>query len=82
MLLIPAIPCSSGIEKPSEEEDEDVTDFRQHFSEELLLANRVNVTALDLEDIRCGGMVLATNLTYNRLKELAADCMLQKCIFK
>ncbi|KAL1464353.1 hypothetical protein WDU94_004007 [Cyamophila willieti] len=70
-----------GIEVPSEEEDEDVTDFRQHFSEDLLLANRVNVTALENEDIRCGGMVLATNLTYNRLKELAKDCMLQKCIF-
>ncbi|XP_008484205.1 uncharacterized protein LOC103520886, partial [Diaphorina citri] len=70
-----------GLEIPSEEEDEDTTDFRQHFSEELLRANRVNVTALTNEDIRCGGMVLATNLTINRLTELAADCMLQKCIF-
>ena len=41
----------------------------------------VNVTALEEFDLRCGGLVLATNLTFVKLKDLAADCMLQKCNF-
>ncbi|KAL1115777.1 hypothetical protein AAG570_006067 [Ranatra chinensis] len=59
-----------------------VTDFRQHFSRELLESAGVNFTALEEEDLRCGGFVVATNLTIRTLKELAADCMLQKCIFR
>ncbi|XP_067010301.2 major facilitator superfamily domain-containing protein 6-A [Anabrus simplex] len=68
--------------KVEPDDDNDTVDFRQSFSEKLLLAERVNVTALVEEDVRCGGMVLATNLTKNTIKELTADCILQKCSFR
>jgi hypothetical protein len=71
----------SGIELEPDD-NETITDFRQHFSEELLVNAGVNYTALEEEDLRCGGFVVATNLTYKTLKELAADCMLQKCNFR
>ncbi|XP_050532954.1 uncharacterized protein LOC126900957, partial [Daktulosphaira vitifoliae] len=71
-----------GMELPEPDQDEQVTDFRQHFSSDMLISSGVNFTALLDHDLRCGGRVLATNLTYNKLKELAADCMLQKCIFR
>lgn len=70
------------MELPEPDEDEQVTDFRQHFSSEMLILSGVNFSALLDHDLRCGGRVLATNLTNNKLKELAADCMLQKCIFR
>lgn len=70
------------MELPELDQDEQVTDFRQHFSSDMLVSSGVNFTALLDHDLRCGGRVLATNLTYNKLKELAADCMLQKCIFR
>lgn len=66
----------------SDEDDNDtVTDFRTRFGAELLMKAGVNVTALEEFDLRCGGLVLATNLTFVKLKDLAADCMLQKCNF-
>lgn len=65
-----------------EDENEIVTDFHQHFDRELLLAAGINYTELMESDLRCGGFVMATNLTYNTLKELAADCMLQICSFR
>ncbi|XP_050430525.1 uncharacterized protein LOC126839310 [Adelges cooleyi] len=71
-----------GMELPEPDQDEQVTDFRQHFSSDMLVSSGVNFSALLDHDLRCGGRVLATNLTYNKLKELAADCMLQKCIFR
>lgn len=71
-----------GMELPELDQDEQVTDFRQHFSSDMLVSSGVNFSALLDHDLRCGGRVLATNLTYNKLKELAADCMLQKCIFR
>jgi len=40
------------------------------------------LTELEEEDLRCGGLLLATNLTYNTLNQLAEDCMLQKCSFR
>lgn len=64
------------------DDNETVTDFRQHFSEELLVNGGVNYTILEEADLRCGGFVVATNLTYDTLKELAADCMLQICQFR
>ncbi|KAK6637376.1 hypothetical protein RUM44_007792 [Polyplax serrata] len=71
-----------GIEiEPDEDENETVTDFRTRFGPELLTEAGVNVTALEEFDLRCGGLVLATNLTLVKLQELAADCMLQKCNF-
>lgn len=70
----------------SPDEDEEVTNFTQHFSKELLVQAGVNYAALENEDLRCGGVVLSSNLTsattYNTLKELAADCMVQKCTFR
>lgn len=70
------------MELPELDQDEQVTDFRQHFSSDMLVSYGVNFSALLDHDLRCGGRVLATNLTNNKLKELAADCMLQKCIFR
>lgn len=70
------------MELPEPDQDEQVTDFRQHFSSNMLITSGVNFSALLDHDLRCGGRVLATNLTYNKLKELAADCMLQRCIFR
>ncbi|BES92459.1 Major facilitator superfamily domain containing [Nesidiocoris tenuis] len=64
------------------DDNETMTDFRQHFTEEMLTAGGVNFTMLEEADLRCGGFVVATNLTYDTLKELAADCMLQICKFR
>lgn len=64
------------------DENETVNDFTAHFSQKLMEDAGVNYTALLKEDLRCGGAVLATNLTYKTLTELAADCMLQKCFFR
>lgn len=66
-----------------EESDENVTDFIQRFGEKLLWEKGVNVTELKEEDLRCGGIVLRHNITVadERLRELAEDCMVQKCEF-
>lgn len=63
--------------------DDNVTDFKQRFGEKLLWDKGVNVTALEEEDLRCGGLVLRHNMTISedRLKMLAEDCMVQKCEF-
>lgn len=63
--------------------DDNVTDFKQRFGEKLLWDKGVNVTALEEEDLRCGGLVLRHNMTISddRLRELAEDCMVQKCEF-
>ncbi|KAK9505055.1 hypothetical protein O3M35_009205 [Rhynocoris fuscipes] len=71
-----------GIEMEFDDGDEQITDFRQHFSMEMLVSNGVNYTELEESDLRCGGFVMATNLTYDTLRELAADCMLQMCNFR
>ncbi|XP_021942576.1 uncharacterized protein LOC110841378 isoform X2 [Zootermopsis nevadensis] len=73
-------PESLGIEM--EPDDNGTSDFRQRFGEKLLREAGVNLTELEEEDLRCGGLLLATNLTYNTLKQLAEDCMLQKCSFR
>lgn len=60
-----------------------VTDFKTHFTEKLLWDSGVNVTHLEEEDLRCGGLVLKTNMTHaEKLSKLAADCMVQKCRFR
>lgn len=67
------------------DDNETVTDFKQRFGEKLLWDSGVNVTALEEEDLRCGGLVTRSNMSgkYNlRLSELAADCIVQKCRFR
>lgn len=62
-----------------------VTDFKTRFGEKFLWSQGVNVTELEEEDLRCGGLVLKSNmsLTYeSRLLEYAKDCMVQKCKFR
>jgi hypothetical protein len=56
--------------------------FTFRFDEKLLLNAGVNLTLLEEEDLRCGGLVLATNLTISTLDKLAEDCVLQKCSFR
>ncbi|XP_055295609.1 uncharacterized protein LOC129565133 isoform X3 [Sitodiplosis mosellana] len=69
-----------------EQDDNDtVTDFKQRFGEKLLWDSGVNVTELEDVDLRCGGLVLLTNMSGQsnfRLNELAADCMVQECEFR
>lgn len=66
-----------------DDHDDNVTDFIQRFGEKLLWEKGVNVTQLQEEDLRCGGLVLRHNITISdeRLRELAEDCMVQKCEF-
>lgn len=66
-----------------DDDDSNATDFIQRFGEKLLWENGVNVTELEENDLRCGGIVLRHNITVSeeRLKELAEDCMVQKCEF-
>ncbi len=69
----------------AQDDNDTVTDFKQRFGEKLLWDSGVNVTALEEEDLRCGGLVLQSNMsgTYNlRLSEWAADCMVQQCQFR
>lgn len=73
-----------GIEMERDDNDT-VTDFRSRFGEKLLIAQGVNITALDKEDLRCGGLVMLHNMTklsQQRLESLSADCMVQKCDFR
>ncbi|XP_063219814.1 uncharacterized protein LOC134529542 [Bacillus rossius redtenbacheri] len=71
-----------GIEVEQLNNDTTINYLRKRFGEQVLLEGRVNLTALENEDLRCGGQMFTTNLTQNTLKELAADCMLQKCRFR
>uniref|UniRef100_A0A182IT32 Major facilitator superfamily associated domain-containing protein n=1 Tax=Anopheles atroparvus TaxID=41427 RepID=A0A182IT32_ANOAO len=62
-----------------------VTDFKTRFGVALLWRQGVNVTALEEEDLRCGGLVQASNMSLNsnlKLSEWAADCMVQRCRFR
>ncbi|XP_061510337.1 uncharacterized protein LOC1279477 isoform X2 [Anopheles gambiae] len=62
-----------------------VTDFKTRFGVALLWQQGVNVTALEEEDLRCGGLVMTSNMTLNsniKLSEWAADCMVQRCRFR
>ncbi|CAH0694998.1 unnamed protein product [Spodoptera exigua] len=73
-----------GIEM-ERDDDERITDFRSRFGEKLLIAQGINITELDKEDLRCGGLVMLHNMTklsQQRLEILSADCMVQKCDFR
>lgn len=64
-----------------QDDNETVTDFKQRFGEKLLWDSGVNVTALEEGDLRCGGLVLQSNMSgpnNMKLSELAADCMVKK----
>lgn len=66
-----------------QDENDTFTDFKQRFGESVLWKAGVNITALEEEDLRCGGIVLKTNVTYEaRLKEWSGDCMIQRCQFR
>lgn len=72
-----------GIEIEQDDNDT-VTDFKQRFGEKMLWKQGVNVTALEEEDLRCGGLVLSSNMSsaYNlKLSAWTADCMVQRCGF-
>uniref|UniRef100_A0A336M196 CSON010065 protein n=1 Tax=Culicoides sonorensis TaxID=179676 RepID=A0A336M196_CULSO len=69
-----------------EQDDNDtVTDFKTRFGEKLLWKSGVNVTELEEEDLRCGGLVTLSNMSLQsteRLTQYAIDCMVQKCQFR
>lgn len=66
-----------------QDDNETVTDFKKRFGVKLLWDSGVNVTQLEDEDLRCGGLVIKTNMSFNdKLSKLAADCMVQKCRFR
>lgn len=74
---------SLGIEMASSEDDDDVTDFKKRFNETILLEAGINITELEENDLRCGGMARNRNSkTEERLSQFTFDCMLQKCKFK
>lgn len=68
-----------------QDDNDTVTDFRSRFGEKTLINHGVNISALDKEDLRCGGLVMSHNMTklsQQRLENLSADCMVQKCDFR
>lgn len=72
-----------GIEINAAVDDESVTDIRKRFGEDLLLESGINITELEENDLRCGGLVNITDTpTSTRLSQQAEDCMLQKCSFR
>ncbi|RZC39487.1 uncharacterized protein BDFB_000239, partial [Asbolus verrucosus] len=72
-----------GIDLESAEEDDDVTDIKKQFKEKLLKRSGVNVTELEENDLRCGGLVLSANTsTSQRLQNYSDDCIVQKCHFQ
>lgn len=72
-----------GIEIDAAVDDDSVTDIRKRFGEALLLDSGINITELEENDLRCGGLVNITDMpTYTRLSQQAEDCLLQKCSFR
>lgn len=66
-----------------------MTDFRKRFGEKLLWDSGVNLTILNKEDLRCGGLVNQSNISSSlnnskpsSLSSLSMDCMIQKCNFR
>lgn len=72
-----------GIEIEQDDNDT-VTNFKERFTAELLWNSGVNVTEMEEDDLRCGGLVVQNNNSSYSLKlsELAADCMVQQCQFR
>ncbi|CAB3378367.1 Hypothetical predicted protein [Cloeon dipterum] len=56
--------------------------FRARFSDRVLWSAGVNVTALEEEDLRCGGVALASNLSGPAIRRMATVCPLQRCSFR
>ncbi|KAL1493310.1 hypothetical protein ABEB36_011388 [Hypothenemus hampei] len=66
-----------------EEDNPDVMELSKRFSHKMLQRYGVQTQELDQLDLRCGGVVLGTNLyTTKRLGAMAKDCILQKCQFR
>ncbi|XP_068917217.1 major facilitator superfamily domain-containing protein 6-A isoform X2 [Tenebrio molitor] len=72
-----------GIDLESAEEDDNVIDLKKRFKEKLLRRSGVNVTELEDNDLRCGGLVSSANdmSTQQRLRNYSTDCIVQKCHF-
>lgn len=76
-------PEQIGIVMASSEDDDEVTDFKKRFNETLLIQAGINITELEENDLRCGGLTKNRNSkTEERLSQFTADCILQKCKFK
>lgn len=72
-----------GIEiEPEEGENDTLAMFRSRFGDRLLWTAGVNVTALEEEDLRCGGVALASNLSGPAIRRMATVCPLQRCSFR
>ncbi|XP_059480405.1 major facilitator superfamily domain-containing protein 6-like [Neocloeon triangulifer] len=56
--------------------------FRARFSDRVLWTAGVNVSALEEEDLRCGGVALASNLSGPAIMRMATVCPLQRCSFR
>lgn len=67
-----------------QDDNETITDFKKRFGEKLLWDQGVNVTELEEADLRCGGLVVESNISiainesYNKR---AVECMIQRCQF-
>ncbi|XP_068150568.1 uncharacterized protein [Drosophila tropicalis] len=62
-----------------QDDNETVTDIRQRFGEGLLIKEQINLTNMDDLDLRCGGLVRRTNISY--INSGAVKCMMQRCTF-
>ncbi|CAG9762061.1 unnamed protein product [Ceutorhynchus assimilis] len=66
-----------------EEEDVNVMELSKRFNPRLLKRYGVQTQELEGLDLRCGGIVYASNtVTKNRLKIMSKDCIFQKCQFR
>ncbi|XP_017849186.1 uncharacterized protein LOC108604281 isoform X2 [Drosophila busckii] len=63
-----------------QDDNETVTDIRQRFGEERLIKMQINLTDMDDLDLRCGGLVRRTNISYVGNSK-AVKCMMQRCTF-
>ncbi|XP_062122143.1 LOW QUALITY PROTEIN: uncharacterized protein LOC133835959 [Drosophila sulfurigaster albostrigata] len=62
-----------------QDDNETVTDIRQRFGEDRLVKMQINLTDMDDLDLRCGGLVRRTNISY--VNAGAVKCMMQRCTF-
>ncbi|XP_030383555.1 uncharacterized protein LOC115631057 isoform X2 [Scaptodrosophila lebanonensis] len=62
-----------------QDDNETVTDIKQRFGEKRLWQMQINVTDLEELDLRCGGLVRRTNISY--VSSDAVRCMMQRCTF-
>ena len=66
-----------------EQDDNDtITDFKQRFGVKLLWDAGVNVTALEEEDLRCGGLVIISNMSLHNDLRLSQVSKTDKTDFK